>query len=297
MEYALDYYDTGESIFRPGEAVYVNMVREQKESHLHAHDYIEIAYVASGRGIHCFGGAEYHVTKGDLFLINYSIPHEFRSLADDSEPPLTVCNCVFKPEFIDYSLLNCHDFAQVAHHSLFRSLFPEENKTCSDIILLNCDSRAIGELYEKMLMEYNLRDTGYIEILRAYVIELFVTIFRSFRKGKAETTIERQRREMIEKALAYLRANYNQEVKLEDLSMMSFLSRNYFCRLFRQHTGVTVSEYIQKVRTEEACRLLRETTGKVIDIAAEVGYSDIKFFNTVFKRQTGKTPGSYRKGG
>lgn len=296
MEYTLDYFDTGERIFRPGESVYVNKVVEQVQSHLHAHDYIEIAYVASGCGIHRLGDAEYKVARGDLFLINYRIPHEFRSFTDMSEPPLVVCNCIFKPEFIDCSLLNCRDFAKVAHHSLFRSLFPEEDKSCSDIILLNCDNRAIGELYEKMLIEYNLRDTGYIEMLRAYVIELFVTIFRSFGTGRTESVIERQHREMIARAIAYLKHNYSQEVKLEDLSMMSFLSRNYFCRLFKQHTGVTVSEYIQKVRMDEACRLLRETAGKVIDIAADVGYSDIKFFNTVFKRQTGKTPGAYRKG-
>lgn len=296
MGYTLDYFNTGEGIFRPGEAVYVNKVVEQSESHLHAHDFIEIAYVFSGHGIHRLGDAEYDVTRGDLFLINYRIPHEFRSLSDVCEPPLIVCNCIFKPEFIDYSFLNCHDFAQVAHHFLFRSLFPEEDTACSDIMLLNCDSRVIGELYEKMLMEYSLRDTGYLEILRAYIIELFVTILRLFKRGKVETGIERQRREMIEKAISYLRNNYSQEVKLEDLSMMSFLSRSYFCRLFKQHTGITVSEYIQKVRMEEACRLLRETTEKVIDIAADVGYSDIKFFNAVFKRQTGKTPGAYRKG-
>lgn len=296
MDYTLDYFDTGERIFRPGEAVFVNKVEEQKVSHLHAHDYIEIAYVASGCGIHRLGNGEYNVARGDLFLINYRIPHEFRSFSDTSEPPLVVCNCIFKPEFIGCSLLNCRDFAQVAHHSLFRSLFPEEDEACSDIMLLNCDNPAIGELYEKMLIEYSLCDTGYIEILRAYVIELFVTIFRTIKKEKTESCIERQRREMIEKAITYLRNNYSQEVKLEDLSMMSFLSRNYFCRLFKQHTGVTVSEYIQKVRMEEACRLLRETSGKVIDIAADVGYSDIKFFNTVFKRQTGKTPREYRKG-
>lgn len=295
MEYTLDYFDTGENIFRPGEVVFVNKVVEQTTSHLHAHDFIEIAYVASGCGIHRLGDKEYNVSRGDLFLINYRIPHEFRSFSDASMPPLVVCNCIFKPEFIDYSLLNCRDFTQVAHHFLFRSLFSEEDSACSDIILLDCDSKAIGELYEKMLMEYKNRDIGYLEILRAYIIELFVTILRLYHRGKTETVVERQRREIIERTIDYLRDNYNQELKLENLSMMSFFSRSYFCRMFNQYTGITVSEFIQKLRMEEACRLLKETGKKVIDIAAEVGYKDIKFFNTVFKRHTGKTPGAYRK--
>lgn len=295
MEYALDYFDTGEKIFRTGESVFVNKVVEQTTSHLHAHDFIEIAYVASGCGIHRLGDKEYNVSKGDLFLINYRIPHEFRSFADDSKPPLVVCNCIFKPEFIDYSLLNCRDFTQVAHHFLFRSLFSDEDSVCSDIILLDCDSKAIGELYEKMLMEYSKRETGYLEILRAYIIELFVTILRLYNRERSETVVERQRRKIMEKAIDYLRKNYNRDLRLEDLSMMSFFSRSYFSRLFSQYTGTTISEYTQKLRMEEACRLLRETNKKVIDIAAEVGYKDIKFFNTVFKRHTGKTPSAYRK--
>ena len=296
MSCELDYFDTGEKIFRPGEAIYVNRCIEQAESHLHAHDFIEIAYVASGIGVHRLGDVEYAVSKGDLFIINYQIHHEFRSLPEALEQPLQVYNCIFKPEFIDCSLLNCRDFSRVAHHFLFHSLFPEEYTSGSDIMLLNCNSREIGELYEKMFKEYNLRDTGYLEMLRAYVVELFVTISRLYRSsGAAETGIEKQRRDIIEKAIGYLKSNYSQGVKLEDLSMMSFLSRNYFCRLFKQHTGMTVYEYIQRVRMEEACRLLRETGKKVTDIAADVGYSDIKYFNTVFKRQTGKTPGQYRK--
>lgn len=295
VEYALNYFDNGESIFKTGEDVFINKVVEQRGNHLHVHDFIEIAYVASGCGIHRIGDSEYNVARGDLFLINYTIPHEFRSLPDPAEPPLVVCNCIFRPEFIDYSLLNCRDFAVVARHFLFREIFAEEYTAYSDIMLLNCDNRAIGELYDKMLAEYSQREPGYLEMLRAYIIELFVIILRLFKRGREETAVEKHRREIIENAVEYLQRNYNQEIKLEELSMMSFLSRNYFCRIFKQHTGITVSEYIQKIRMEEACRLLRETTRKVIDIAADVGYSDIKFFNTVFKRFTGRTPGAYRK--
>ena len=98
----LDYYDTGEKYFAYGHPIFINHSVEQPGSHLHAHDFIEIAYVYEGKGIHRIGEYEYSVKKGDLFLINYNTPHEFRSLPEFyPDKPLKVYNCVFKPEFID----------------------------------------------------------------------------------------------------------------------------------------------------------------------------------------------------
>jgi AraC family L-rhamnose operon transcriptional activator RhaR len=84
-------------------------------------------------------------------------------------------------------------------------------------------------------------------------------------------------------------------MKLEELSMLAFLSPSHFCRLFKEYTGLTVSEYTQRLRIEEACRLLKMSDKKVIDVAADVGYKDIKHFNQVFKKIIGKTPRDYRK--
>lgn len=287
---------TGNNFFRNGESIYVNKAFEEAEPHPHSHDFLEIAYVASGRGVHRIGEMEYSVSQGDLFIINYNILHEFRSLRNMSEAGLIVYNCVFNPDFLDYSLVNCKDFSDITHHFLFRSFFPEEGENKSDIRLHGRDSRGIEELYEKMFREYNLMENGYIEILRAYVIELLITIFRTFRKSSMlEGDIDSQRRQVIEKVMLYMKNNYAQELKLEDLSLMAFLSRNYFCKLFKDVTDMTVMEYAQKIRMEEACRLLRDTGKKVIDIVSEVGYRDIKFFNQVFKRKTGMTPSEFRK--
>jgi YesN/AraC family two-component response regulator len=292
----LAYYDTGERLFRDGEAVYINRANEQVQSHLHAHDFIEIAYVASGQGIHYLGGQEYLVSKGDLFVINYNVPHEFRSNPNSDSSQLIVYNCIFKPEFIDYSLVNCKDFSDITQHFFFKSLFPEERCAQADIRLTDRDSGDIEELYEKMYSEFKMQEEGYIEIIRAYVIELLVKIFRLYRRtNKLNEGIGYQRKQMLENVIRYMKANYREELKLEDLASMAFLSPNYFCSLFKNCVGMTVSEYIQKLRIEQACNLLRDTEMKVLDIAGQVGYTDIKFFNQIFKRITGMTPTQYRK--
>ena len=275
--------------------IYINKAYEQPESHRHAHDFIEIAYVVSGKGIHRLGEKEYAVSKGDLFIINYDIPHEFRSLPNPHEPPLYVHNCVFRPEFLDAALINTRDFSAITRHLLFRSLFPEELEARADIHLLDKDNREIEAVFAKMFREYQIKDAGYLELLRAYLIELLILVFRLCRhQSHLENRLEIQRDQLIQKVIQHMKDHYSEEIKLEELSALAFLSRNYFCKLFKSVIGMTVSEYAQTIRIEEACRLLRESNKKVIDIALEVGYRDIKFFNQVFKRITGKTPGEYR---
>jgi YesN/AraC family two-component response regulator len=274
--------------------MYINKSIESEKPHLHAHDFLEIAYVASGNGIHIIGENEYTVSKGNLFIINYNVPHEFRSIPN-SNAKLVIYNCTFQPEFLNNSLVGCKDFSDVTNNLLFKTIFPEEVESPVDINLMEYEYNSIQNIYEKMHREYVAMIPGYIELLRAYIIELLISVFRIFNSSnKLKDPIENSRNLIIEKAILYLKNNYTKDIKLDDLSMMSFLSKNYFCKIFKDCTGLTVFEYAQNIRIEEACKLLKNTDKKVIEIAMSVGYKDLKFFNKVFKRYTAITPSEYR---
>lgn len=290
------YHDTGENLFSQGHSIFVNLYCESSEPHLHVHDFIEISYVASGTGIHIIGDKEYEVCKGDLFLINYHIPHEFRSLASPSALPLKVYNCVFKPDFIDVNLIDYKDFTDVIHYLSFRSIFSLDSESTCDVKILGGENTVLESIFKKMLDEYTNREDGSIELLRVYLIELLIKIFRLFKKSNnTESVTIMHHADMIKKSIQFLNANYSVNAKLTDLAAQSFLSPNYFCKLFKDYTGITVSEYIQKLRIDEACNLLTQTEDKIIMIAQKVGYRDIKYFNEVFKKYTGTTPSGFRK--
>jgi len=295
MQKNLAYYATGEKFFREGELIYINKAVESESPHLHAHDFLEIAYVASGSGIHIIGENQYSVTKGNLFIVNYDVPHEFRSIST-SNTKLVIYNCTFKPEFLNYSLAGCSDFSDVTNNLLFKTIFHEEVESPVGINLIEYENNDIQLIYEKMYREYNAMEPGYIELLRSYLVELLISVFRIFHNSnKLQDPIESNRNLIIQKAIIYLKNNYANDIKLDDLSMMSFLSKNYFCKFFKDCTGQTVFEYAQKIRIDEACKLLMATNKKVIEIAMSVGYKDLKFFNKVFKRYTDTTPSEYRK--
>ena len=73
------------------------------------------------------------------------------------------------------------------------------------------------------------------------------------------------------------------------------ISHSYLCRIFKNTAGVTVKNYITKVRVNEACRLLETTDLGIKEVADSVGFSDDIHFMKVFKNITKKTPTEYRK--
>lgn len=284
-------YNSGERLFRRGEEIFMNRCTEKKSEHLHAHDFIELAYITSGKGIHRIGSREYRVGKGDLFVINYDVPHEFRSVPSLDSGGLHVCNCVFRPQFLDRSLVHSRCFSDLYHIFLFSSL--GEEGADNDLHLIGRDTREIGWLYDRMYQEYTGRPYGYLDMLRACLVQLLILILRAWHGGENEERHLRGKR-YFEKAIRFMQQHYQEDIKLEDLAAMSFLSTSYFCISFKKCTGMTVLKYIQQLRIEEACDLLRSTDRKVVDIAQAVGYSDLKFFNRLFKSVTGLTPSAWR---
>ncbi|TCL76765.1 AraC-like DNA-binding protein [Hydrogenispora ethanolica] len=287
----------GKTLFRAGEEVYINRSTELEEycNRLHRHDFIEIAYVSAGSGIHIVGDQQYRTGKGDLFVIHDDVPHGFFADPGRGAENPVVYNCVFTPKFIDASLLGSSHFSALASSFLFKSLFPREYTPIPDLSLQGVELHEVGELFGKMYQEYQAMRKGYLDLIRAYLIELIIKIFRAMELSSARNPSP-QHRQMIGKAIDYLKGNYNTQVKLEDLAVRSFISKNYFSKLFKEVSGLNFSDYIQKLRIEEACHLLQTTDLKVIDIAAQVGIKDLKFFYEVFKKITGRTPGDYRKG-
>ncbi|MFU0801499.1 MAG: AraC family transcriptional regulator [Xylanivirga thermophila] len=284
----------GCTIFRESELVYINKSTELEKycGIMHKHDFIEIAYVISGNGIHIIGDYEYKVSEGDLFIINYDMEHGFFSDPNSKKVPI-VYNCAFMPEFLDASLLETKHFENITSSFLFKSLFPDDYAPSPDLHLKGAAFNEIGGIFSKMYSEYNLRQKGYMDIIRAYLIELIIKIFR-YIDNEDKKHISLKNKKIVESAIEYLKENYNSDVKLEDLAMKSFISKNYFSTLFKETTGINFSDFVQKLRIDEACKLLKTTDMKVIDIAHEVGFNDIKFFYEVFKRVTSQTPGSYR---
>ncbi len=100
---------------------------------------------------------------------------------------------------------------------------------------------------------------------------------------------------LIRDAMNYISARFSQPITLQEVADHLHLNPSYFSRIFKRSFGSSFKEYLTSVRIEEAKRLLSHTDYSLLDIAVAVGFENQSYFTSVFKKNTGMTPGQYRK--
>jgi len=295
-----DHYDnqgvpvfTAESMFRPGENVYIHMSADLPEfvGIPHKHTFLEIVYVISGSAIHETAANSYVVSRGDIVIVNYDTPHAFHELS--GQEPFTAYDLMFTPDFLDTSLIFANDFQELCSSFLFYSLFPQQQSIGPDLHLTGSSYGAFGELFNRIYLEFTGRQKGYLGLMRAYVTELIIKLFRRM-ESTIEGKLSPRQKESVASAVTYLRENYHKHITLESLAMHIFLHKDYLNRIFREATGLPVNAFLQKLRVEEACHLLVSTDMTVAEISDACGFGDVKAFYGGFKRIMHTTPGKYR---
>jgi len=283
-------YMNGDQLFA-GEDIFLNCCKI-KSTNLHAHSFVEIAFVAEGVGIHRIGNKEYPCNKGEIYIINHDIPHQF--IAQDLSE-FVIYNCIFKLSFFFFFLMNEKLFYEVTYTFLLGLINNQTAIKTPKASLSEPIAQKVHVLYEEMLFEYTHKEEGYIEILKAELMKLFVLILRAMKTAISDNHEAIERNQLLENSIDYIHKNYYKDITIEALAMKAFLSQSHFCRLFKEYAGITVKEFTQRTRINEVCRLLGDTDKKIADIAFEVGYSDLKHFHTIFKKFMGVTPNTYRK--
>ncbi len=104
-------------------------------------------------------------------------------------------------------------------------------------------------------------------------------------------------RQRIGRVLDYIRQNQSEPMRLRDLAGVACFSQFHFHRIFSAHAGETLSEYIRRLRLENAAQRLCRTTDAVTDIALDAGYSTHGAFTKAFTQHFGQSPTAFRKTG
>lgn len=263
----------------------------------HTHEFIEIVYVCDGRGYHVYNGKTYTVTKGELYIINSGLAHCFYPTDEQNSEHLVVYNLSFLPEFINGININLPLLTELTDIMLYKSLYAEEIIYTPDLKLSGSMRPEIEQLYEKMYLEFTSKGVNYRDMLRLSLCELLLKIHRFYKLNQdtAENAGSVYRHQLIPDCIAYLKEHYAEKITVEELSDTFFLSRSYLSSLFKKATGYGVTEYLQHIRMEKACELLRTTSLPITLITEQVGYSDYRFFNKAFRKITGMTANEYRK--
>ncbi|MBQ3488002.1 MAG: helix-turn-helix domain-containing protein, partial [Clostridia bacterium] len=126
--------------------------------------------------------------------------------------------------------------------------------------------------------------------LNAQMVLDFTRRVASLKNGINDSALVRRGRE-------YILTHIGEQITTEALSRELGLNRTYLCSLFVRETGMTINSFVTQVKMEEARRLLDITSKSIAQIAAQLGYSTQSYFQKVFKKHWGITPGEYRRTG
>lgn len=106
---------------------------------------------------------------------------------------------------------------------------------------------------------------------------------------------EGKKSHFINKFQEYMKEHYMENISLEDVANHFMLAPSYCSRLIKESMGSNFTQILQEERMKEAKELLRQTDMHIYEVAVHVGYSDVKYFNRVFKTSVGMTPQQFRR--
>ncbi len=106
---------------------------------------------------------------------------------------------------------------------------------------------------------------------------------------------EQKEQKLIEQVRRYVADHLQDDLHLEGIARHFFYSTNYLNSRFKKETNMTISEYITRQKIEASKKKLLQTHDTVAEIAAQVGYEHVSYFNYVFKKWEGMTPREFRQ--
>ena len=247
----------------------------------HRHGDVEINYCLDGSFGVIIDKKSYTVNEGQFSLVGPMISHEYKNEKNEKRKVLTIIVGVsfLKKYFTKFSKIPV-DFPiftpapDIPSQKKLIELFYETATLCSD----NNDRR-------ELLIQGNLYK------ICDYLIEMIDTS----ETNKKYDNKDLRKVENIEKALDLIYYNYSDAITVHDAATVSGYGKSNFCKIFKNITGDTFHNILNKQRVEVACNLLSETNLPIAEIAQQVGLCEPKTFCRVFRSVMGITPGTYRK--
>lgn len=267
----------------------VHRHREHKSSVLHTHAFSELVVITGGSGIHCTGGTEYPISRGDVFVINRNQIHGYRG-----EGTLSLVNILF-----DISKLGIHlkDLKTIPGYDVLFKLEPAwrlRRGFRSRLRLSLKDLTAVEDVIAAMEAELNKRPPGYQFMAVSLLMRLIAYIARCYTQSQAANCHAFIR---MAEAVDYLETHYDQPVSLSQLAGLVHLSVRHFQRAFRKVMGTSPVDHLVRLRISRGAELLQqEKDFNITEIAFKVGFQDSNYFARQFRRIMDCSPREYRAG-
>lgn len=257
----------------------------------HEHEYVQIWFVSKGICEHKISGRVSQLKAGQFFIV----------------PPLAA----HQVKIIDDSLIYGVDFPLelISGDNLFNTNVKSEDRITEDCAsfmknLLSVQGKykvskrmsARLEVIIKKMFEIYVKKPMFCALeLKAYLIRLLTYMFRAVAEGSADLEYYDTYRTAIDEVMLYTVEHLSEKLYVSDAAQQAQMSVTSFNAYFKKFVGKTYVEYVNNLRIERAKVILLGASYDISEVGNEVGISDLSYFNRIFKRIVGMSPGSFRK--
>lgn len=253
-----------------------------QEKDFHFHEFDKIVILISGKVDYTVEGTTYKLEPWDILLVRHHMIHKAAiDLSVPYERIIIYLDSAYVERFApEAGLMDCFAAAEKRRYCLMRPDTDSIERLADALERL--EKTQGDELFGAQL----LRGTMLVQLL--VLINRIMLSDNSHEENKTETGGK------IAPALSYINENLTQELNIDDMAAMCYMSRYHFMRLFKAQTGCTVHNYIRQKRLVLAARLIREGMSASA-AAAECGFSDYSAFHRAFTKTFRVSPGKIKK--
>lgn len=259
---------------------------------LHRHNYFELIYVLSGRGIHIINENQFAYARGDLFLLSPADSHTF-----EAHEQSTFCIIDFTSAFFGHHTSTNKDKPVSGY--FFKQLeyiFQNAAWLKGYISLNETDKTFAGILVQRLISEWD-KEVFLKEIILQNLVFLLLNIIARYASITISGTLKVKPGNKAYEMIAYLQHHiYNNELlTLENLASQFNLSKDYAGAYFKKHTGKSIKRLILAYKLELVKTRLLYSDLSIAQIAIELNFTDESHLNKTFKKAFGETAAKYRK--
>ena len=248
---------------------------------VHWPDEFEIIYVKSGSLLVSISGENYIGKPGDAFVVSPGNLHFMGSQTGNVD----YFTFLFPLKYISFRTDDILDDKLLEPLNSGHLIISPE---IEDTVKEQCEQ--LVEIYGAKKEESQSKITAQIKtkiILLQFILELWKKGFIVENDTGGKNTVEK---EMV----SYIQQNFTGKILLKEFGEQFHLSEKYISRYFKEHSHITISQYVTYLRLEHAKQLLQDTDIPVTEVAMQSGYQNVSYFIRSFKKTYGMSPLKYR---
>lgn len=267
----------------------LEQLRENRYSFAkHIHKSIEIYLIRTGCCSMDIGSRKVLCTAGDFILIPPNTVHSFYLETDHI---CTFGHIHFDPDPFSRWYL---DHAEPYPLDLITALI----FSCSSHFKLPADGK-IAFLTDEIIKETANGDSSSLTLANLHLAELMLYLIRLRQADSPVLTGPGNRTpdyiRYVSYAISYIHANYTEKILIHDIANRLNISIRYLSKVFFQHMNLTILNYINIYRVNQAIELMLDTDLTLTHIAVLIGLKDSQHFSKLFRSIIGLSPSRYRK--